>query len=635
MIRRLRLAVMAVIGVCCASWVAAEPLPKPDFELNDPGAPCVDYAKYGKFERVGETDYAYRIIDPAGLSAAAGSGVYPSIAHQADPQFQYFASIQQSDFSVWDYTGTRYAQNDFYAWCLAPTEEGTRLFFAGEALRKAGHIRQAVKAYHALVVHFPRTVVWSKDKSFYWYAAPEAIARIHKLLALYPELGLILEDAFVEVRRSQQNKPEADTVLTRPGRLAPHKPVDVAREFWRPKSWRGQGRVRAVRYDNGHWELLVDGKPFVVKGVTYAATTVGESAHAINLRPWMTVDDNANGRNDGMFDSWVDWNRNNRRDEGEFVVGDAELLKKMGANTIRIYHGVDEKGLYNPSEYDKALLRTLNREYGIFFIMGDFVGAYTVGSQARWDLGTDYADPVQIENMKRSVRDMVTDHKDEPYVLFWLLGNENQHPHTRTNAVDQPEAYARFLNETAKMIHEIDPDHPVAVGNLNATSIRELALNAPEIDIYGANVYSGAYSMGSVWHQVRHLYDRPVVITEMGTDAYAEGRGTDEDGQADYFRQNWKDVTENLAGARGMGNAIGAVQFEWMDEWWKSARGDSWGDPRHHNSEGDFEGPFPDGWMHEEWLGIWGQGDGSDSPRLREPRKIYEEIRRAWVRPDR
>ncbi|MCG3175817.1 MAG: hypothetical protein MOGMAGMI_00752 [Candidatus Omnitrophica bacterium] len=629
MIRALSLAGLGLaFGLTTA---LAEPLPKPDFELPEAGESYIDYARYGVFEGSGTKDYVYRVTDPAGLAMAAGAGVYPSIAHQADPQFQYFVSAQGPDFSVWSYSGSRYPQNDFYAWCMAETDEGARLFFAGEALRRAGHIRQALKAYHALVVHFPRTAIWSKDKSFYWYAAPEAIARMHKLLAAYPDLGLRLEDAFVDVRRSGQLDPATDEVLARPGRLVPDDLRPIAREYWRVKQERGKGRVRLVQYDNGHWEMLVEGRPFVVKGVTYTATTIGESPHALNLRPWMTVDDNKNGLNDGMFDAWVDWDRDGQQDEGEKAVGDAELLRRMGANAIRIYHGVDEKGLYDPREYDKALMRKLNKEYGIHFIMGDFVGAYTVGSQARWDIGTDYTDPEQIEIMKRSVRDMVMDHKDEPYVLFWLLGNENQHPHTRTNAVEHPEAYARFLNETARMIHEIDPDHPVAVGNLNTSYMREIGQHAPEIDIYGANVYSGAYSMGSVWHQARELLDRPVVITEMGCDVYAAGRGVDEEAQADYFRQNWADVVENLAGGRGIGNALGAVQFEWMDEWWKTSKGDSWGNPKDHDSEGDFEGPFPDGWMHEEWLGIWGQGEGSDSPRQRHPRKIYDEIRRAWA----
>ena len=32
---------------------------------------------------------------------------------------------------------------------------------------------------------------------------------------------------------------------------------------------------------------------------------------------------------------------------------------------------------------------------------------------------------------------------------------------------------------------------------------------------------------------------------------------------------------------------------------------------------------FPDGWSSEEWFGIFSQGDGEQSPFLRQPREAY------------
>ncbi len=280
-------------------------------------------------------------------------------------------------------------------------------------------------------------------------------------------------------------------------------------------------------------------------------------------------------------------------------------------------------------------MRSLNREQGIYFIMGDFFGAYTIGSGADWKLGTDYTDPAQREQMKRNVREMVLDHKDEPYVLLWLLGNENQHPHSKTNAHDHPEVYARFLNEVAEMIHALDPDHPVAVCNLNHHGLKELAKFAPAIDIYGANVYSGAYSMGSLWQSVKRFYDRPILFTEMGSDAYATDEGLDEESQADYFEQNWEDILLNAAGHRGEGNGIGGVLFEWLDEWWKGTKADSWGNPQTHETDcDDPNAPYNDGCANEEWFGIFGQGDGSASPFLREPRKIFDSIKAEWLKTE-
>ena len=518
------------------------------------------------------------------------------------------------------------------SWAAAETDEGVTLYFHAEKLRTDGLYGQAIKAYHKLIVRHPRTIVRSTDGSFYWYAAPEAVSRVRKICATYPELGLSYEGGFVDVDYSPEKDPAKDRVRVWPGHFLKQAPLALGRADFKITQERGHGKVRVVKYNDRAWELLVEGKPFVVKGVTTMIATVGESAHAKNLRSWMTLDDDGNSKNDGMFDSWVDQNKNNRRDSDESVVGDAELLRRMGANTLRIYHHVDKEGRYNPGEYDKELMRKLNREYGLYFMMGDFLGAYTVGSGADWKLGTDYTDAVQRDRMKASVRDMVMDHKDESYVLLWLLGNENQHPHSKTNAFEYSEVYARFLNEVAEMIHALDPDHPVAVCNLNTQGLKELGQAAPAIDIYGANVYSGAYSMGSVWQSVKRHFDRPLLFTEMGADVYATNQGPDEEAQSEYFRQNWEDIRLNMAGGRGEGNAIGGVYFEWLDEWWKGTQGNSWGNPNDHDADCDNpNAPYDDGCANEEWFGIFGQGDGSQSPFLREPRKLYETIKAVWT----
>ena len=564
---------------------------------------------------------------------SAEEGIDPDTSYQNDPNYQHFKK-KHKNADPWDYVHSGNPQNDFYAWVGSEKiDPGIRLFYMGEALREAGLLPEALNAYHTIMVHYPRTVQWSKDGSYYWYVAPEAVARIRKICATYPELGVQLEESFLDIKRSAGNKPEDDHVSVSPGKFVKMSLQPVKRSDFNITQSRLAGKVRLVKYNNRFWELLVDGKPFEIRGFSYLPTTVGESAHALNLRPWMQVDDNRNEKNDGLFDSWVDKNKNNVRDADEPVIGDAQLLKDMGANALRIYHGVDRAGHYDPSEYDKKLLRTLQKDDGIYSILGDFLGAYTVGSQAAWDKGTDYTDEAQKENMRAVVRAMVLDHKDEPYVLLWLLGNENQHPHTRTNAATYPEEYAKFLNEIAKMIHDLDPNHPVAIGNLNDVGLKELAQFAPEIDIYGANVYTGAYTLGSIWQSVKRIYDRPVLFTEIGCPAYAKKRDQAEKDQADYLVSNWEDIRLNLAGRTGEGNAIGGIIYEWLDEWWKTSKGNSWGDPDKHNTAGDFEGPFPDGWMHEEWLGIFGQGRGNHSPFLREPRAVYEALKQEWAKP--
>jgi beta-glucuronidase len=296
------------------------------------------------------------------------------------------------------------------------------------------------------------------------------------------------------------------------------------------------------------------------------------------------------------------------------VVGDFELLKEMGVNTLRIYH----------HGYNKKLFQDLFQTYGIRVMMGDFLGAYTIGSDAEWAAGTDYRDKGQQERMLASVRQMVEEYKDEPYILFWVLGNENNYGNAN-NCREYPDVYYAFLNKAAKLIKSIDPEHPVALSNGDLLFIDKAAKLCPDVDIFGANTYRGPHGMGdSFWHDVQDEWGKPVLISEFGCPAYHRHKPESdaEAMQADYLRGNWDDIEWNLGGGPGVGNAIGGVIFEWMDEWWKAGAPPTF-DPSVHSTSGQFAGPFPDGWSYEEWYGIVGQGDGKNSPYERELRKSY------------
>lgn len=55
-------------------------------------------------------------------------------------------------------------------------------------------------------------------------------------------------------------------------------------------------------------------------------------------------------------------------------------------------------------------------------MVGDLLGAYTIGSSAIWDVGTDYTNKQQRKNMMKSVEDMVMEFKDTPFLLMYALG---------------------------------------------------------------------------------------------------------------------------------------------------------------------------------------------------------------------
>ncbi len=368
---------------------------------------------------------------------------------------------------------------------------------------------------------------------------------------------------------------------------------------------------------NSGWQLLVDGKPYFIKGVDYRLTKVGQSPDQGTLTDWAYDDFNRNGIIDGPYEAWVDGNFNNVKDADESNVGDFALMKQMGANTIRWY--VND---FKDQEPNKELLRDLFHTYGISVAVGNKFGAYTIDSGASWQEGTDYRDPQQQQRLLASIRRMVLAHRDEPYLLLWVIGNENNYKWTNTNAGQHPIVYAQLVNEAAKIIHAMDPHHPVALVNGDAHFLSIYQQYCPDVDIFAKNTYRGSYGFGSLWKEVKNAFNRPVLLSEYGG---SEAARKGEQGQAEYHKNNWLDIWRNRAGGEGEGNAIGGFIFEWVDEWWKA------GEPSKHAKQGTVgtQGLDKPIWAQEH-SGVFSQGSGRFSPFIRQPREVYEMYRELW-----
>jgi len=592
--------------------------------LFDPGKEdFVNYAKYGEFKNIGTKDYQYVVNDQAGLMAAVGEGVYPNTgAVRQDPELKKAIKEKRLEGDLWDFLYAPDQEAAFLKWATCSEPPGVRLFYTGLILERAGLITQAIKAYYAIVVHFPGSYGWTYWHTP-WYVGVAAIAKINFLLRRNPQLGYKLEGAQIKIRNGFDNDISNDQAETNPGKFVK---IDLTQEASRIrptaesvgiKKKVGKGKVRLVQYNNDDWQLLVDNKPYVIKGITYAPTKVGQSPDEGTLGNWMEEDFNKNGKIDGPYDSFVDKNKNNIQDANEPSIGDFKLMQDMGVNTIRLYH--------HPLKINKELLRDLYNTYGIRVIVGDFLGKYAIGSGAAWNPGTDYNNPEHKKNMIASVTQMVNEFKDEPYVLFWLLGNENVYGYA-CNANEEPDAYFKFANEVAKIIKTLDPEHPVAICSGDILYLDKFGKDAPDIDIFGTNAYRGDYGFGAFWKQVKQESGKPAFITEFGCPSYAEGKSADEaeELQAQYHLGSWEDIQNNMAFGNGEGDALGGVVFEWLDEWWKAY------EPAIHDTKGLWTGPFPDGYMHEEWLGVCGQGDGKLSPFLRQLRKSYYMYQKKW-----
>ncbi len=611
-------------------------LPKPLFALDNPGADFpVDYSQYGSFLNLGKENYQYIIKDREGLKQAIGAGIYPNQnAILKDKTYHHYEDYGLLNQFHWESLTFNDWQKAFYIWTQAPEDNGIKSFFTAFCLEKAGLIQQAIKAYYATVVHFPRSACWTKDQTFVWYVGQVALENIHRLCREYPGLNLSLVNDSFKITNGDDTNLTNDIIEVNPGRLIQSPLKNKIAQLpnlnnLKVLSIRGIGKVQLIKYENGHWLMSVEGQPFYIMGMTYNPTKIGFGPRSDPhfMARWMFSDLNKNNQIDAPYDSWIDANKNGRKEETEPIVGDFQLMKDIGVNAIRLYPENDPITEYSPKLINKKLLRDMHKNYGIEVIIGDYLGAYTIGSKASWEEGTDYRDKQQKEFMKKIVREKVLDLKDEPFVLMWLLGNENNmpldytgHNATRTNAAQYPEAYAKFVNEVAEMIHEIDPDHPVAIGNVELDLLDVYQKYAPAIDIIGINSYRGSMGFGDLWKKAQEKFDRPVLITEFGCDAYAQAMGEDQAAQLNYHKGKWEDIILNEAGGTSSGICIGGVIFEFLDEWWKDTFGNSEND---HQTEAQFPLDFPDGFSHEEWYGIVSQGNGAHSPFQRELRDVY------------
>lgn len=619
--------------VARAVEAAGADLPIPAFHLAEPGKEFpVDYAKHGEWKGVGTKDYQYVIKDMEGLSAAVGTGIYPNeVSVYREPLYKKYESEGKLEGYHWDFVAEEDTAASFFKWVIAPEDPFVKVFYCAAALQRGNLLQHALKAFNAVLVHAPDGVGWTYFGTP-WSLGKTAMDRIDWITRAYPQLEWRLDGARVEIENGFDNDPLNDRVLCDPGkwvRCEPSEVVPPRRELKTAQIVKTLGgeRTKLVQYASGDWQLLVDGKPFIVQGITYGPIKVGQSHHEGSVEDWMTQDRDGNGKPDGPYDSWVDANRNNEQDPDEKIVGDLALLKEMGVNTLRLYHHAS----------NKQLLRDMFAQYGIRVMMGDLLGMYNVGSGASWEEGTDYRNPQQRANMMESVRQMVLEHKDEPYVLFWVLGNENNYGGVhgevggKGNASVYPDVYYGFANEVAKMIKSLDPTRPVAICNGDLFLLDKVAQYAPDVDIYGTNSYRGSYGFGkSLWTDIKRIYDKPVFISEYGCPAFYPGKSQEEAeaAQAEYNKHAWEDILYN-SGGLGAGNSIGGILFQFMDEWWKAGQPPTFS-PYIHETVGQFPGPFPAGWFYEEWFGVCSQGNGKHSPFLRQLRKTYFVYQELW-----
>ena len=350
-----------------------------------------------------------------------------------------------------------------------------------------------------------------------------------------------------------------------------------------------------VRTNENGSTLVVNGEKIMINGMNWDVIPIGKDAVSANF--WKSSDKTIKLGLDHEM----------------------SLLKDMNINTIRHYSDIPAKWI-----------QYIYENYGIYTMINHSFGRYGMTVDEEWKPITDYSNSKMQEILLSEIETMVSDYKNTPGLLLYLLGNENNYglfwsgaetedfPEEESKKEAVGEKYGRpmykLMNMAAKKIKELDSNHPVAICNGDDLFIDLVAEECKDIDIFGVNSYRGA-SFTNLFKTVKETLNKPLLFTEFGADAYNSlNFKEDQRTQANYLLENWKEIYENSAGMGKYENTIGGFTFQFSDGWWKYDF-----DHRKNVSKHDTVATWANGGysvdlkegknnMNEEWFGICAKG---------------------------
>ncbi len=183
----------------------------------------------------------------------------------------------------------------------------------------------------------------------------------------------------------------------------------------------------------------------------------------------------------------------------------------------------------------------------------------------------NYSDPEAVRQQFEEMKKLVMEFKDHPAVLMWAIGNELSVGYKDLNVWNA-------VNDVAKMIHEVDPNHPaltvIGDGGINGGDIREIERRAPDLDLLGVNYYKGIEEVPA---KIRaNEWNKPYVVTEWGPS-----------GDWQVPRTEWKASIEETSTEKAQryleryqntilkdaGRCLGSYVFIWQ---WRQERTHTW-----------------------------------------------------------
>jgi len=360
-------------------------------------------------------------------------------------------------------------------------------------------------------------------------------------------------------------------------------------------------KVEVIKSQNG-FKLSVNGKDLFINGMNWDYFPVGTN---YNYSLWNQSDD--------LIKAALD--------------NEMSYLKNMGVNAIRQYSGV-------PAKWVKYIYEN----YGIYTMLNHSFGRYGLNINGNWEANTDYSNPAVREVLLKETKEMVSQYKETPGILLFLLGNENNYglfwrgaeteniPFADRKSTKDAFFMYKLFNDAVKELKSIDKNHPMAICNGDLLFSDIIAKECTDVDILGINCYRGL-TFTDLYERVKNELNVPVILTEFGSDAYnTRSSIEDQEFQAQVLLSNWKEIYSNAAGMGKNNNSLGGFTFQFSDGWWKTGQTinldehdvtASW-------SNGGYGNDYVQGEnnMNEEWFGICAKGKTNE-------RGLYELYPRA------
>lgn len=287
---------------------------------------------------------------------------------------------------------------------------------------------------------------------------------------------------------------------------------------------------------------------------------------------------------------------------------DLPKLRAMGSNVVRVYG-------WDPLLDHKAFL-DLCYNGGvdpIFVIVNLWVNPET-----------DWNSVGEVDNLCAQFAAIEEKLAGHQAVLALAVGNEVNlvTPAGKSVPNGSNPAYWQAMERVAQAIKGRNAGRLVTVPiNDNLGHVQLGANLVPHLDFWSLQVYRGD-GFGSFFDDYSLLSQKPVLFTEFGMDAYDHAAGAEYSNNGYRAAQALVSLWGEMVARPGL--CLGGCVFEYADDWGKLGSAST-------HEAGPYAHPgFPDGFMDEEWWGLWSVSKTDAGIDTVQPRAAVLELGALW-----